>query len=656
MGSFLGVNNRGLAPAGLTSTPTFSPAAGTYGTPQSVSIACSNPGAAIYFTTDGSTPTFPISGTTAAYAGPVSVSGPQTLNAIAIVAGFLTSAVGSAAYVFTVATPTFSPAAGTYSSAQTVTLSCATSGSTIYFTTDGSTPSVIGGVPQGTTQQYTAPITISSTGTVKVIGLAAGYATSSVGSASYVISGTVFNFFIAPNGDDNNNGLTPSTAWSLTALNTKQSTYRGQKIGIIGDIGGTQTPLQYGQVGGVQTTIYSYLNTTINQPFLNIDGGTSGSPTYIGSCNSSGVYTRGWAIIDCSNPSGGAHPSLDQAILMGQNGNTATQVPHPDNITYDGLTIRNFSYCAISEESNGTDFTAVVIQNCEFYGSNTAISNDNPGCVRFQATNGAQVLNCKFHDCQTSSSGSFFPYAYPGVFSYSSNALTITNCTFYNIQSIEQKDSTQDAVISYCYLDQGAFGVATGNSYAASYYIGINAAGRTTTIHHCIMLGMCYLTGVVPVYGGHWNYYNNTVYIGSSNPVFYTGAQPLTGSTLTAYNNILYPLNGAAWGTEYGVIKFINASTTLIPQWDYNYYRTSPEFCPSGSGGVLVNLASWQALGFDAHSLTGGSPFTTTPSAPSGVPNISSFTVNPSSPAATGGIGGAMMGALDGSGTVGCNF
>ncbi len=76
------------------------------------------------------------------------------------------------------ATPTFSPAAGPYSTTQNVTLSCATAGAAIYYTTDGSTPTT------GSTL-YTGAISVSNTTTVKAIAAAAHYGNSAVGSALY---------------------------------------------------------------------------------------------------------------------------------------------------------------------------------------------------------------------------------------------------------------------------------------------------------------------------------------------------------------------------------------------------------------------------------------------------------------------------------------
>jgi len=159
--------------ATAAATPTFSPAAGTYTSAQTVTISDSTSGATIYYTTNGSTPT---TGSTV-YTGPISVSTSETVKAIATASGYTQSAVGSAAYTISsgggvVATPTFSPAAGTYSSAQTVTISDATSGATIYYTTDGSTPTTSSTV-------YSSPITVSTSETVKAIAGSVQLATNS---------------------------------------------------------------------------------------------------------------------------------------------------------------------------------------------------------------------------------------------------------------------------------------------------------------------------------------------------------------------------------------------------------------------------------------------------------------------------------------------
>jgi hypothetical protein len=76
--------------------------------------------------------------------------------------------------------PSFSVAGGTYSTTQTVSLSDSTSGSSIYYTTDGTTPTI------GSTQ-YTGPILVASTETVEAIAIADGYTASAVASATYTI-------------------------------------------------------------------------------------------------------------------------------------------------------------------------------------------------------------------------------------------------------------------------------------------------------------------------------------------------------------------------------------------------------------------------------------------------------------------------------------
>ena len=81
-----------------------------------------------------------------------------------------------------VATPTFSPTPGSFSSAQTVTISTATSGATIYYTTDTSSPSTSSTV-------YKGALTVSNTETIKAIAVESGMADSTVATASYIIVG-----------------------------------------------------------------------------------------------------------------------------------------------------------------------------------------------------------------------------------------------------------------------------------------------------------------------------------------------------------------------------------------------------------------------------------------------------------------------------------
>lgn len=97
-----------------------------------------------------------------------------------------------------VGAPTANPTAGTYSENQSVALTSSTEGATIYYTTDGSEPTITG----GTTKQYTAPILVtgiegqSITTTIKAIAVKNGMQDSSVETFTYTIQIPVAKYTI----------------------------------------------------------------------------------------------------------------------------------------------------------------------------------------------------------------------------------------------------------------------------------------------------------------------------------------------------------------------------------------------------------------------------------------------------------------------------
>jgi N-acetylneuraminic acid mutarotase len=206
-------------------TPFFSPVAGTYTSAQSVTISDATAGATIYYTTNGVTPTT----SSTIYSAAIAVSSTETLQAIATASGYSTSSVAIAAYTITppAATPIFSPAAGTYTTAQSVTISDATAGATIYYTTNGVTPTTSSAI-------YTTAIAVSSTETLQAIATASGYSTSSVAPATYTINLSTTAFTIggtavtvapgASTGNASTNTVTPSGGFTgnvgLTAVIT----------------------------------------------------------------------------------------------------------------------------------------------------------------------------------------------------------------------------------------------------------------------------------------------------------------------------------------------------------------------------------------------------------------------------------------------------
>ena len=168
--------NSGTPVKETVATPAFSVASGAVVSGTSVIITCSTEGAKIYYTTDGTEPTAESTEYTAA----ISVTAAVTLKAIAIKSGMNKSAVASASYTITVATPAFSVESGAVNSGKEVIISCTTEGAKIYYTTDGTEPTA-------SSTEYTAAISVTPPMTLKAIAVKSGMNDSAVASASYLV-------------------------------------------------------------------------------------------------------------------------------------------------------------------------------------------------------------------------------------------------------------------------------------------------------------------------------------------------------------------------------------------------------------------------------------------------------------------------------------
>ena len=209
LNSFVSTQTFVITADSVLPAPTFSLAAGTYTSAQSVAIGDATAGTTIFYTTNGTTP----STSSTRYTGAIAVSATETLEAIAVEAGYMNSAAASAAYAIApvLPAPTFSPTAGTYTTSQSVTIADATVGTTIYYTTNGTAPTTSSSV-------YGSAISMSATETLEAIAVEKGYTNSQTATAAYTIAPAVPAPTFSPSGG------TYTTAQSVTISDTTHGT------------------------------------------------------------------------------------------------------------------------------------------------------------------------------------------------------------------------------------------------------------------------------------------------------------------------------------------------------------------------------------------------------------------------------------------------
>lgn len=129
----------------------------------SVTITCATSGATIHYTTDGSEPTVESD----VYSSPISISKKTTFKALAVKLDMNDSSVASADCTPVVSAPSITCANNS------VTMACATTGATIHYTDDGTTPTEESDV-------YSEAIAITETTTFKAIAVKEDWENSSV--------------------------------------------------------------------------------------------------------------------------------------------------------------------------------------------------------------------------------------------------------------------------------------------------------------------------------------------------------------------------------------------------------------------------------------------------------------------------------------------
>jgi hypothetical protein len=327
----------------------------------------------VHMSYDGTTLTWTITDPTAgtSFTTSAAVNIPLLVGATTGYVGFtggtggLTAIQDILTWTYGVATPTFSPAGGTYTASQLVTIADTTAGALIYYTMDGSTPT-------NSSTQYSGPIPVSSTTTIKAIAAASGMTNSAVATATYSIQ-------------TSGGGSSPSYGSGFTSA--------GLALNGHAAINGTRLRLTD---GGAGETSSAFFNTPVNvQSFTNdfnfqltsatADGFTftiqGNSPNALGlgggslgyGPNKSGALGIGKSVavkLDLYSNAGegadstgsyinGASPTIPSQDMTSSGVDLHSGDVMNVHMSYDGTTLT----WAITDPTAGTSFTTSAIVN-----------------------------------------------------------------------------------------------------------------------------------------------------------------------------------------------------------------------------------------------------------------------------------------------------
>ncbi len=234
-----------------------------------------------------------------------------------------------------VATPTFSPAPGAYGLAQSVTLADTTPGAVIYYTTNGTAPTIQSAV-------YTGPIQISATTTIQAIAVASDSNNSAIAAGTY---------FYGP-------------TQSLTFPPIPTQTYPTGPI-VLSATASSNLPVTFSVVPNGNCSVSGSTVTFLNEGNCGVIASQAGNSSYLGA------------------------PAVGQIILV----NNATP-PKAQTISFNAIPAQSVGHTLLlsATASSGLPVSYVIVPNgnCSIAGSTVTFLNQGVcGVVATQGGNTA---------------------------------------------------------------------------------------------------------------------------------------------------------------------------------------------------------------------------------------------------------------------------
>jgi hypothetical protein len=254
--------------------------------------------------------------------------------------------------------PVISLAAGTYTNAQTVTLSDTTPGAVIYYTTNNTTPTT-------SSTLYTGAITVSSSETIQAIAVAPGYANSVVSLAAYTII-----------------QATPTITWTTPAAISYGTALSATQLNASASVAGTYA---YSPAAGSVLTAGPHTLSVIFTPTDTTDYTTAMSTVTL-------IVNPAMLTVTANNASqlvGAANPAFTASYSGFVNGDTAAVLSglplltttatssspagtYPITASVGTLTAANYSFTFVNGTLTVVPPTIILITTATLTGSATA--------------------------------------------------------------------------------------------------------------------------------------------------------------------------------------------------------------------------------------------------------------------------------------------